>query len=171
MKDVMNLGLRLMVIALIAGLLLGATNVLTQDRIAEQNLRRANEARMAVMPGNETFETVFEDAQAQTGIIGVYACPDGYVYTVCAQGYGSSGVTATVGIQNDGMISGVRFDASSETPGLGAKAGSAAYYDQYAGVTADTVESVSAISGATITSNAAKSAVAQALAHFQEHYR
>ena len=156
MKDVINLGLRLMVIALIAGLLLGATNVLTQDRIEEQNLRRANEARMAVMPGNETFEIVFEDEQAQTGIISIYACPDGYVYTVCKQGYGSDGVTATVGIKNDGTISGVRFDASSETPGLGAKASNAAYYDQYTGITADTLESVNAISGATITSNEAK---------------
>lgn len=171
MKDILNLGIRLMVIALIAGLLLGATNMLTEDRIAQQNIRRANEARMAVMPGNESFDAIMEDAAAVSGITGIFACPDGYVYTVKEKGYGSAGVTATVGILKDGSITGVRFDASAETPGLGAKAATEGYYGQYAGLTADTLSRVNAISGATITSNAASGAVEAALEHFNNNYR
>lgn len=170
MKDMLNLGLRLMAIALIAGLLLGATNLLTAERIALQKERRANEARMAVMPGNDTFEIVLQE-DVDFGIRAVYSCRDGYVYTVCERGYGSSGVTATIGIDQTGVITAVRFDASSETPGLGAKAANEAYYGQYSGTNQAALASVQAISGATMTSDAAKKAVAEALAHFDQYYR
>jgi len=167
MKNILNLGLRLMIIALVAGFLLAGTNLITAQPIAAQAEVKANAARKAVMPEADSFELALEN---QDGINSVYACSAGYVYDMTAYGYGSSGVKVTVGVKTDGTVSGIRVDASGETAGLGAKAGLESYYGQYTGKNLDGLGDVNAITGATITSNAVKGAVELALEHFSAHY-
>ena len=168
MKDMINLGLRLMVVALLAGLLLAVTNYVTQGPIAMQQEATENDARVAVMPQGGDFEEV---EGSFDGIEEVNRNEAGYVFDIIGHGYGSDGVKVTVGVLNSGEISGIRIDASSETPGLGTKAADESYYGQYTGKTAGDVDGISAISGATVTSNAVKGAVKLALDTFEASFR
>ena len=168
MKDMINLGLRLMVVALLAGLLLAVTNYVTVEPIKMQIEATANEARVAVMPRGGDFEAV--DGSFE-GIESVFRNGEGYVFDIIGNGYGSDGVKVTVGVLNSGDISGIRINASSETPGLGTKTTDESYYGQYAGKTLSNVDDISAISGATVTSNAVKGAVKLALGTFEASFR
>ena len=98
----------------------------------------------------------------------------GYVATASAKGYNGD-VAVIVGARVDGTISGVRVSEHTETPGLGANAAKSGFYGQYEGGRADepfavvkraasASNEVSAISGATITSNAVTNAVNAAAA-------
>ena len=87
----------------------------------------------------------------------------GYTIKTSPKGYGGA-VEVMVGISTDGKITGVDIGNHSETPGLGSKASDPAFKDQY--LDKDVANSllvvkgsvnndneISAISGATITSN------------------
>ena len=167
MKEMVKLGVRLMLFALIASLLLALTYAITKEPIQEQKLRAAMQTRVAVLPGDENFTQVYEG----TGEIeSIFQSSQGYVFSVRTQGYGSGGVLVTVGLANAGEITGVRVDASGETPGLGAKAGTEAFYGQFSGKTVDNALDVDAISGATITTNAVKKAVELAVDYAKENF-
>lgn len=160
-KNVLNLSLRLLAIALIAGLLLAGVYGMTKQPIADYEAQKEEAARKAVMPGASEFELVSENSDVSVGIVNVYSCEMGSVYTIKERGYSSSGVTVTVGIDNDGKVTGIEVNAANETPGLGAKAGDSAFTDQFAGQSGSV--KVDTISGATMTSNAVIRAVDLAL--------
>lgn len=77
----------------------------------------------------------------------------GYVITrgLCP-GYGGD-VVATIGFDMDGAIVGISVNASTETQGVGTKAGDPAYYEAYLGMS-DSADGVELISGATYSSTA-----------------
>jgi electron transport complex protein RnfG len=167
MKDVLNLGIRLMVVGLVSAFLLSLTYNATVEPIAHQKEMRANAARIAVMPDGGDFQEVPGSIE---GITAIHKNAEGYVFEIRAKGYSTSGVGVTVGILNDGTVSGTRVDASSETPGLGTKAADESYYSLFDGRNSGDVEDISAISGATVTSNAVKNAVKLALETFEENF-
>lgn len=156
------------VIALTAGLLLGATNLVTADRIAEQSLIAAEEARKTVFPGADSFNKLdtAEDAlvdycyEAVSGGSIV-----GHVSQVTVTGYGGE-IEVTVGVDLDGVVTGISVGGAnfSETAGLGAKTKNAAFTDQFIGmlpplaVTKDGGE-VDAVTGATKSSRAVTNGV------------
>ncbi len=89
----------------------------------------------------------------------------GHIITASSDdSYGGHTVKVSVGITNEGKITGVELLEISDTPGLGMKATEPAFKDQYkdktveeftvtkTGSTSDS--EINAISGATITSNA-----------------
>ena len=100
----------------------------------------------------------------------------GYVFTAGAKGYGGT-VSVMVGMDNEGVITGIEILSHSETPGLGMNATTPEFKGQYAdklvdsfvvnkaGASAD--NEISAISGATITSNAVTDAVNAAIEYFK----
>ena len=55
MRKIMTLGLKLFLIAAVAGLALGLTNMVTAGAIEEQQIKAAEAARKAVLPAAETF--------------------------------------------------------------------------------------------------------------------
>lgn len=165
-KDIFKLGLRLMLIAFLATAVLAATNLFTKDRIEEQAQIKAQAARQAVMPGQSDFAG---EATKDDTVQSVYSCPGGYVITVAADGYSGNDIAVTVGIGRDGAITGVGIDASTQTPGLGAKCGDEAYSSQYTGLSAAELDQVDAVTAATISSEAAKGAVRTALDYFETH--
>ena len=57
------------------------------------------------------------------------------------------------GFSNDGTVVGMRVLEHSETPGLGAKAEEAEFYEQFSGKSTDGDISVDSISGATVTTD------------------
>ena len=70
----------------------------------------------------------------------------------------------------DGVILGVTMMDNSETPGLGQKVTEPAFSAQFAGKTAEplTIDEIDAVTGATISSRAAVSAIDLAIAAYRE---
>ena len=50
MREILKLGGKLLLLAAVAGLLLGLTNAVTAEPIARQQIAEANAARRAVLP-------------------------------------------------------------------------------------------------------------------------
>ena len=153
-------------ICLVSAALLGYTHGVTEPMIREMKEKLAQEARIAVLPGASSFTRVDCDAEA-LGITGAYREDSGAGYVLSAEnkGYGGN-VAATVGLDPDGKIVGIRVDASSETQGVGTKVGTSAYLDQYIGN--EDPGSIDGISGATYSSTAMKENVSAVINAFRE---
>ena len=97
----------------------------------------------------------------------------GYVITSLSNDSYGGVVKLSVGLKDDGTITGIEFLEISDTPGLGLKAKEPAFKDQYVGKNAPELSvtksgsaddtQINAISGATITSSATTNAVNAAL--------
>jgi len=94
------------------------------------------------------------------------------------EAYGGD-IKITVGIKNDGTVSGISILSISETAGLGMRATEPAFYKQYEGKQTDRFvvskdggdgEPIDALSGATITSRAVTGAVNAALGYYQNAF-
>ncbi len=169
MREMIRLGGRLLLIALIAGLALGATYVITKEPIAEQTRLAAEQARTKVLSGNFTQDTTTALPQ---GVLGLYVDAEtgGRVLEVEASGYAGAFVV-TVGVDGNGVVRGVVVGSNNETPGLGKNAGKESFTGQFAGkdgaITVKkgggaTGNEVDALTGATITSQAVTDAVNRA---------
>lgn len=159
MKKTVVPALILTVICAVVVALLVATNVLTAERIAEEE-RKAMRASAETVLVADRLEEI--DGDGKNGYIG-YAedgSVTGYVLLGSAKGYGGT-VTAVVGISEDGKILGVIIKAPDETPGLGANVAKDKFTSQFIGK--DEVKDVDAVSGATYSSAAAEQAVKEAL--------
>ncbi|HKL42466.1 MAG TPA: RnfABCDGE type electron transport complex subunit G [Clostridia bacterium] len=183
MKEIMNLGFKLLLISLIAALSLGYVNGITADKIAEQRALANERARKAVSPEADSFNEIDVSELNQDLVVeGFEAISDdlvsGYVFKTIPKGYGGA-LEVIVGIDNDGTISGVRIGSHTETPGLGAKATDESFYSQYKNMSANQEIAVSkteksdteiqAISGATITSVAVTKGVNSAIKAFEAY--
>ena len=171
MRKVMILGLKLFLLAAVAGLALGLTNMVTAGAIQEQQIKAAEAARKAVLPVAETFT----EATAPEGMKDAYAGYDasgvltGKTGTIVAKGYGGE-IEITVGIDQSGAVTGVSIGGSSfaETAGLGARAKEPWFAEQFVGkaspiaIAKDGGE-IDAITSATITSRAVTNAVENAV--------
>lgn len=166
----------LTLICAVISFLLGLTNEATKDRIAENEIKAANAARIEVVPGAQDFEdvTFFVDNPEYDGF-SIYKETSGlgYAVTTKAKGYGGD-ITVVTGISPDGQVTGVYTLISSETPGLGKKTEDVSFTEQYLiGMeapqfqvvknTASAQGDIVAVSGATISSKAVTSAVNQAV--------
>ena len=168
MRETVKLGVRLMLFALVAGLLLAVVNAVTEEPIARNERLKADGSRIAVI-GDYDFEALQTDTTGYDAIQSVYAALDddgqtvGYVYELSSRGYGGD-VVLSVGIR-DGAVSGVSVASHAETKGLGT-ADEAPFLQSFVGLTqADAAQGVDAMSGATVSSNAVRGAVSQALSH------
>lgn len=142
MNDLLKDGLKLVIITVVAGLVLGAVYGITKEPIAAQEAKKQQEAYQAVFPDAESFEEVegFSGEEASK-VIAAYANPVdghesdtitsavsalngsgnvlGYIFNVTtSKGYGGD-IQLTVGIQADGTVNGYSVLSISETAGLG----------------------------------------------------
>ena len=181
MKDILKLGVTLFAICAVAALVLGVTNNITAPVIEERNIQARNEARKTVLPEADEFKEL--EGMNSDIVLEVYeGIKDGQVigYTIktSSKGYGGA-IELMVGISKDGKITGVEIGNHSETPGLGSKATEPMFKNQY--VNKDVLNSllvvkgstnndneISAISGATITSNGVTSGVNAAMKIYNE---
>ena len=174
MRETSRLAVRLMVFALAAALLLALVNAFTASCIEENTREKINAARREVIGDYE-----FVDAGADIGdleyVTGVYMAMDGdacagYVYELESKGYGGT-VYLCAGVSPDGIVTGVKVSAHSETKGLGSDA-EKKFMDGFIGMeaAAGSGMDVDAMSGATVSSNAVKNAVDEALTHFESNY-
>lgn len=181
MKDILKLGVTLFAICAVAALVLGVTNNITAPVIEERNIQASNEARKIVLSEADEFKEL--DGMNSDIVLEVYeGIKDGQVigYTIktSSKGYGGA-IELMVGISKDGKITGVEIGSHSETPGLGSKATEPMFKNQY--VDKDVLNSllvvkgstnndneISAISGATITSNGVTNGVNAAMKIYNE---
>lgn len=183
LKDILVPTITLFVICLIVSALLAGTNALTKGPIAENELKKSQDAMAAVCPEAASFEEINSaDYQA-------YKALDesgkiiGCAVTVTSKGYGGD-VAVMVGISSvdGGMVTGVEILSHSETPGLGANAVSEDFRNQFTDNpslhgfsvvkdgTGGSEGKIDAITGATITSNAVTGAVNEALNIYMSLY-
>ena len=193
MNRIINDTLRIFLITLIAGVLLGATYMITKEPIAEAEKNAKIEAYSMVFEDAADFhddwdasiiDASYGELFESQGIEGVtinevITAVDnsgailGYCITATSsKGYGGD-VTIVVGIRNNNTVNGISFLTLNETPGLGMKAKEESFYTQYSNVKTEKFkltksgsnsdDEIDAISGATRTSNAVTSAVNGAL--------
>lgn len=187
--------LALTVITLVSGLLLGLVNDITAGPIASQQAKEKEEAYKAVFADAASFETVTsgEDTDLESyldengykaqNIDEVMLAKDdqgnelGYAFTVTtAEGYGGD-IQFAMGVQDDGTLNGISILSISETAGLGMRATTDDFKNQFkdknvekftytkTGATSD--DEIDALSGATITTNATTNGVNAGLAAFR----
>ena len=172
MKDIIKLGLTLMVYAAIAGLLLGFIYTKTKPKIDEQARLEREMAIKEVMPkGAVSFEektlsngmtvTIGYSDEARTQPVG---------YAAMAYGGGfSSTIETMVGITLDFRVNAIKVISQSETPGLGTHTQDDWFQKQFAGRTTDDLlvdkdgGTVKAITGATISTRAVTNSIKELL--------
>ena len=169
------------VITLVAGLALGVVQDITADPIAKQEAQAKQDAYKAVFADADSF--LDENGYAAQSIDETMLAKDasgnelGYAFTVTtSEGYGGD-IQFAMGIQDDGTLNGISILSIGETAGLGMRANTDAFKDQFkdknvdkfeytkTGATAD--DQIDALSGATITTNAMTNGVNAGLCAFQ----
>ena len=193
MNTILKNTISITVITLVAGLALGVVQDITAGPIATQQEKSKEEAYKTVFEDADTFEVYSADdglatALADNGFTAqtideIMIAQDssgetlGYAFTVTdSEGYGGD-IQFAMGVQNDETLNGISILSISETAGLGMKANTDSFKDQFknkkvekfsytkTGATSD--DQIDAISGATITTNAMTNGVNAGLCAFQ----
>lgn len=165
MREIVKLGLKLLIISAVAGLALGGVYAITEQPIKEQTIAAQNAARQQVLPEAADFKgdgEVYIGSDAEGNIVG-------YCMSKKTKGYGGD-IEVTVGMDSEGKITGVSVggESFSETAGLGARAKEPWFTEQFIGksgslsITKDGGE-IDAISSASITSRAVTGCVSDIL--------
>ena len=164
---------RLFIVGVVAAAILGKVDAITAGPIAEQSRLAEENGMIAVLPDGENFEIIADTSDESlpgnatvegTSIRKIAKSDAGYVLTVFPGGFGGE-IKMMVGIDNDGVIQGVRILQHAESAGLGAKSTEPEFYTQYDGLSGGGFAvqkdggNIVAITGATITSRAVTSGV------------
>ncbi len=168
MKYILKLTVTLLLITAIVAGLLGLVNSLTEDKIAENTAKKANEAMQTVLPAN-AYEPLNVSKQ---GVSEAYKAENGYVVRVTANGFGGA-IDMMVGIDLEGKVTGISVISHSETASLGAECTREDFRAQFVGISeapkvAKDGGEIEALTGATVTSRAVANAVALALEFVKE---
>lgn len=187
--------LAITVITLVAGLALGIVQDITADPIARQQALTKERAYKEVFTDAASFETVSsgEDADLEAyldengypaqNIDEVMVAKDdsgnelGYAFAVTTtEGYGGD-IQFTMGVRDDGTLNGLSILSIEETAGLGMKANTDDFKNQFSNKKVDAFQytknkaesenEIDAISGATITTNAMVNGVNAGLCAFR----
>ena len=168
-KQFLHLGLSLFIIAAAAALVLALVNALTADTIAERAAAERQEAMVCVIPGADVFSELYSEDETIDGLSGAYSGTQfkGYCVEVSPNGFGGA-ISLMVGVDTGGSVTGVVILDHSETAGLGARADSPEFLDQYVGLSGTITvnkgsNAIDGLTGATITSKAVTEGVNTAL--------
>jgi electron transport complex protein RnfG len=176
MKENLKLGGILLIIAAVAGLLLGWAHEITKEPIAKQEAITKAEALKEILPAASEFK--ISTVSLAEGIKEVNEGLSsgkivGYAVKVAPKGYGGA-IELMVGISNEGKLEGIKILSHNETPGLGAKAPEPKFSGQFKGKPLDkelqvvkktptSPNEIEAITGATISSKAVTTGVNEAV--------
>lgn len=155
-------------ISLVVALLLGATNLITDPYIKENQRIKQEKAMNEVLPADSYEELAYTGDDGT--VDAVYKAGDaGYVVQVTPATSFSGTLSVMVGVDANGACTGISIVATNETSGLGSNASKPAFKDQFVGATGTVTVTkdggtINAITGATITSRGVCEAVTSALA-------
>lgn len=171
MNKIVKLAVVLFLVCAIVAGILGVVNLVTADKIAEQNQIKTDKAYASVLESagyedidfdnsSDEFMTIDKIAKATGG--------EGYVVTTTYSGAQGS-ITMAVGVDNDYKCTGISIISHAETSGLGAKAAEQSEFGtnwraSFVGQGDDVAlkkygGEIDSITAATITSNAVAGAV------------
>ncbi len=158
----------LTIICVAASLLLVSAHELTKDSIAQQKADKFSTSVEALFGKCES--TLLDDNFGNDLVKAVAVTSDGKTAVqVCVDGYSKDGIDILVGIDENGIVSGIEFVALGETPGLGSKVrDDPDFRKQFIGASEAPVECDS-ISGSTFSSKGMKKAVETALNVYNEN--
>ncbi len=144
--------LTLALICLTVALILASVNLLTEEKIAQEQYKKEQSALKDIMPAGDNFTSIYVDGIDES-ITAVYSEDNGgYIFKVSTKGY-NSGLVILCGIDAKGNLTGVNSTQTSETPskenGIG---------ELFNGMNADSQKEI-IVSGATKTSKAYSEAV------------
>jgi electron transport complex protein RnfG len=179
-KEYISPVLVLVVICFAVTFLLAFTYGITKPIIDENTAKAASEARKELLSDADNFtDSGAELVELEPGkvyAVDAYVADNGagMVVTVKSNSYGGL-LTAMVGIDKDGAITGVKITEHADTPGVGTKAQDPKHLDQYKGLTElasenikDHADSVHEVTGASVSSGAVHKAVCCALKQYNE---
>ena len=198
MNTILKNTISITVITLVAGLALGVVQDITAGPIAAQAEKSKEEAYKTVFENAAAFSEYSLDEKGQTeDLVGylndngfsaqtideIMVAEDasgetlGYAFTITdSEGYGGD-IQFAMGVQNDGTLNGISILSISETAGLGMKATTDDFKNQfkdknvekftYTKTGASSDDEIDAISGATITTNAMTNGVNAGLCAFR----
>ncbi len=178
-KEFISPILVLVAICFVTTFLLAFTYGVTAPIIAENTAKAASEARMELLPDADNFSPsdadlfVLEDGKVYAEDCYVADNGTGMVVTVKTNSYGGM-LTAMVGIDKDGAVTGVKVTEHGDTPGVGTKAQDAGHLAQYVGkaeLGSDNIKAhaddVVEVTGASVSSGAVHKAVYCALEQYK----
>ncbi|WP_411681219.1 RnfABCDGE type electron transport complex subunit G [Clostridium thailandense] len=175
-KEIIKLGLILLIIASVAGFILAGAYSVTKAPIEKQNIKTNKEAMKELITTAEDFKRVqgveennvleVNEAIANSKTIG-------YTIKVSTKGY-SGEIQTMVGISTKGEVTGIKILSQTETPGLGANAVQPKFSGQYKNKPIENAlevvkravskpNEIEAMTGATITSKAVTDGVNEAV--------
>lgn len=165
-KEIIKPIIVLTCICFIVTALLAYINTVTAPIIEKSEKEAAQQAMTEVLKNADTFEQIDAENLPER-VTEVYKASNGagYVFMLVTKGYGGD-MKLICGINSDGTISACDTLSHSETSGLGSKTADDPYKNQYQGKSSDTLSEVDAITGATISSVAYKSAIEDAFTAF-----
>lgn len=168
MKDNIMPSVVLTIICIAASLLLVFAHELTKENIAEQKQIRFNSSVQSLF--GETESTLLDDNFGEDSVQAIAVTPDGKTAVqVITDGYSKGGINVLIGIDENGVLSGIEFVSLGETPGLGSKVrDNSDFREQFYG-TSETDVPLDSISGATFSSKGMKKAVDTALKVYTEN--
>ena len=152
-------------ISLLCAWAVAVTYSVTEPEITRMAAERAEAARLEVLPEADEFIS-FEDVELPRGVINAFRAGNGvgFVFHTYAPGY-KGPVPVMVGLDPEGRIIGIRMLSNQETRGIGDRVEDPAYLALFLGL--DSPDGVQSISGATITVDALKDALRNAIEAFE----
>lgn len=166
MKEIIKLGLFLMIVSGLAALALTGTYLYTAPRIEAQKIIERQMALKEVLPQAESFKEVRTKTEIYYLGLNKKGQKVGFVFAVAAKGYAGK-IEMLVGIDKSGKVAGVKIENQKETPGLGSQAAEPKFLNQFKGKSSNDAlkakKDIQAITGATITTQAVCEGVREAL--------
>ena len=159
MKNYIKSIISLTVICAVVATLLAVTNFVTSPIIEKNAASAANEALVIVMPDGTDFTPIdLSTYELPSTVTEAYSeASGGCVVKLTTAGYGTD-MVIMCGVSAAGEITGATCLSSNETLGV-----EKTYGENVAGYTADTIEGLATLSGATMTTQAYKDALKDAL--------
>lgn len=173
-KEIIIPAVALFVICLVSTLLLAFANDITAPIIEKNSAQTEIETRQTVLDAEKFTDETSGELSYAVGY-NKDGSPVGMIFVTTAKSYGGD-VKIMTGINMDGTVSGVEILSINDTAGLGMNAKKDTFKSQFKGLTEginvmknssnhDNNE-ITALTGATITSNAVTEAVNEALESF-----
>ena len=159
MKKHLKSVLSLTIICAVIAVVLAGVNTITAPLIEKNQAAAANEALLVVMPEGTDFQPVdLTSYELPDSVLEAYSeAGGGHVFKLTATGYGPN-MIIMCGVDASGTVTGAVCLSSNET-----LSHEKTYGENFPGVTAETIDAVETISGATMTTGAYKGAVQDAI--------
>ncbi|MEG0755363.1 MAG: FMN-binding protein [Oscillospiraceae bacterium] len=158
------------IVAVVAAILVVAVALVTEPVLSKHSTEERQDALVAVMPGADTFHDIGGRSGDVVQIDGAYrgATLIGYCVEVRARGFGGP-ITMMVGVAHGGNVIGTQILSQQETRGMGDKALSTDFLNQFLGRSGTLkmghgARDIQAVSGATVSCKGLVAGVNTALA-------